>query len=109
MNQLVFICSPYRGRNLVERAANTAAALGYCKAVMLEGDIPFAPHLFFPLFLNEDDPQDRERGMKASLAFVALCDVLNCYGARHEASDGMRRELREADRLHRPVIIKPRS
>lgn len=109
MNQLVFICSPFRGKNDRERSANIRAALDYCRAISAEGNVPFAPHLLFPLFLDEDDPVQRERAMKMSLHMLALADVVNCYGPRPEATDGMRRELRDADRLHKPVIIKERK
>lgn len=102
MNQLVFVCSPYRGNV----ALNTAMALEYCRQVAAEGNVPFAPHLFFTLFLDDNDPKQREAGLRMSLFMLALCDVINVYRPLHLATDGMRREIREAERLNMPIVVK---
>lgn len=102
MNQLVFVCSPYRGNV----AANVAEALAACREIVAEGNVPFAPHLFFTLFLDDSDPKQREAGLRMSLFMLALCDVVNVYRPRHLATDGMRREIREAERLNKPIVVK---
>ena len=55
----VFICSPYRGdveRNvaLAKAHARFAAHCGYC---------PVAPHLMYPQFLKDSDPDERILGI----------------------------------------------
>ena len=51
--KLVYIASPYTGDipNNVERAKE------YCKQALEQGVIPVAPHLLYPQFLEDSDPQ----------------------------------------------------
>ena len=58
----VFICSPYRGdveRNvaLAKAHARFAARCGYC---------PVVPHLMYPQFLKDSDPDERILGITRS-------------------------------------------
>ena len=62
----VFICSPYRGdvKKHVEQAryySRMAAVCGYC---------PVTPHLFFPQFLKDDDPQERIKAIKLGIELM---------------------------------------
>ena len=63
---LVFICSPFAG----DIKRNVAAARQYCKFAVSKGNIPFAPHLLFPQFLNDGNLYDRETGMVMGLAIL---------------------------------------
>ena len=49
---IVYICSPYAG----DVQANTEAARRYSRFAVETGYIPIAPHLLFPQFLNDADP-----------------------------------------------------
>ena len=69
---IVYICSPYAG----DIETNTAAARRYCRFAVEAGYIPIAPHLLFPQFLNDADPNAAriidaaERGIRLiSIAF----------------------------------------
>jgi len=56
----IYVCSPYRAKDkeLFERQ------LAYTKAVsrevVLAGHDVITPHLFYPGFLNDNDPKERE-------------------------------------------------
>ena len=89
----VFICSPYRGdveRNLkaARKHARMAAIIGYC---------PLAPHLMFPQFLNDNDPEQRILGITLGVEQMKVCDEIWIFGGR--ISNGMAFELEKAKEL----------
>lgn len=94
---LVFICSPFAGD--VNR--NIAAARQYCKFAVSNGNIPFAPHLLFPQFLNDGNLYDRETGMVMGLAMLTKCKEVWVFGDNH--TPGMRREIKKAKLKHIPI------
>ena len=51
----IFICSPYQG-NIEE---NKKKAAYYAKIVAKAGNVPVAPHIYFPTFLDEKNPNER--------------------------------------------------
>lgn len=98
----VFICSPYRG----DVSANVAFAMQICREVALAGDAPFAPHLLFPRWLDDEVPAEREAGITAGLAWLEVADELLVAGT---VTDGMRREIEAASELGIPITFRPRS
>ena len=60
---LIFVCSPYRG----DMATNTQNARRYCRLVVEQGGIPFAPHLLFTQFLNEGKAAERRCGLRMGM------------------------------------------
>jgi hypothetical protein len=94
----VFICSPYRGNV----QANTQKAQEYCRFAVKCGYIPFAPHLFFPQFLSDDNERERTLGIKMGKVFLDDCRELWYFG--EEISEGMQIELERAKQ--RRMIIK---
>ncbi len=95
----VFICSPYRGdvKKHVEQAryySRMAAVCGYC---------PVTPHLFFPQFLKDDDPQERIKAIKLGIELMKVCDEVWVHGSH--VSSGMAYELEAAKSLQLPVKL----
>ena len=62
MKKKIFICSPYRGR--IEE--NKKNAVSYARIAAMSGDIPVAPHLYFPSFLDDIIPSERMPDTSAS-------------------------------------------
>lgn len=89
----VFVCSPLAG----DIEGNIERARAYCAFVLRQGLLPYAPHLFFPQFLNEHDPAERELGITLGLVELANCRELWAFGER--VSEGMRREIARANEL----------
>lgn len=87
---IVYICSPYAGD--VEN--NTAAARRYCRFAVEVGYIPFAPHLLFPQFLNDNNPKERELGLFFGNAILSKCAEIWVFGNR--ISEGMEAEIKRA-------------
>ena len=90
----IFVCSRYAGN--VER--NVAVAKELCRAVIEDGGIPFAPHLLYPRFLDDHDPEQRAAGIACGLAFMAVCDQVWVYTG-NGISRGMWQEIAQAERL----------
>ena len=95
--KLIYVASPYAGD--IEK--NTEFAKSACRHVMNEGHAFFAPHLLYPQFLDDSNPQERQAGLDMGLAMLPRCDELWCYGDR--ISYGMHLEIEEAGRLGIPV------
>ena len=87
---IVYICSPYAGD--VER--NTAAARRYSRFAVDKGYIPVAPHLLFPQFLDDADPDERKLGIFFGNAIMSKCSEVWVFGSRISA--GMQAEIRRA-------------
>lgn len=94
--KVVYIASPYRG-NVEE---NVKFARECCRKVVEEGNVPIAPHLLFPQFMSDDTERDKAIAMNKEL--IARCDELWACG--WEISPGMKAEIEEAFRLHKPIF-----
>jgi hypothetical protein len=88
----VFICSPFAGNT----KRNTERAKRYLKFAVEKGAIPFAPHLLYPLVLDENDPVQRELGMFFGMVWLGKCDELWVFGSH--ISPGMVAEIDKAKR-----------
>ena len=97
MRQLVYIASPLSGD--VEK--NLDFARQACLNAMAQGVTPFAPHLLYPQMLDDNDPVQRELGMKMCNQMLSLCDELWLCGDR--ISPGMASEKKLAEELGIPV------
>ena len=87
---IVYICSPFAGD--IEK--NVAAARAYSRFAVKRGYIPIAPHLLFPQFLNDADPDERELGLFFGNAIMSKCSEVWVLGSR--ISSGMKAEIRRA-------------
>ena len=88
--KLIFVCSPLAG----DMEANKAKARRYCRFVMEQGNVPFAPHLLFPQFLDDTVPAERETGIGMGLLVLESCSELWCFGP--DISPGMAVEIEKA-------------
>lgn len=106
---LVYICSPYRPRadNETDRAlelnANIKLARDACTLAAYRGHIPVAPHLYFPQFLNDEKPMERQCGMNMGLEILSHCTELWVITPR--ISEGMAAEIKYAREHDIPVLI----
>ena len=87
---IVFICSPYAG----EVDENIRAARRYSRFAVDKGYITIAPHLLFPQFLNDADPNERQLGLFFGDALMSKCSEVWVFGSR--VSAGMETEIKRA-------------
>jgi hypothetical protein len=97
--RLIFVSSPYRGA--VDH--NVAVARAAAKMVFDAGAVPIVPHLYIPLVLDDDIPEERDQGIAAALRLLATCDEMWVFG---EPTAGMAMEITEAQRLAVPILVK---
>jgi hypothetical protein len=114
----VFVVSPLRGTATQlakcitdeERADlladNMAMAERLCHEVTMKGFAAFAPHVFYPLFLDDRKPEERERGMAAGRAWLEKADEVWVY-LKHGASVGMRAEIALAMEKRIEIVYPP--
>jgi len=93
---LIFVCSPYRG----DVEANMRQAERYCRFVYEQQCVPFAPHLIYPRFLNDDDLDERRAGLMMGIEVLQRCDELWAFG---EPTAGMALEISAAVAQGKPV------
>lgn len=94
MKNMVYICSPFRGNGQTSEAENIRRAINYCGAVArLHPElIPIAPNLYFPLFMDDHDPDCRAYGLAKGIELLSLCDTIAVEGLGvMEPSEGMAR------------------
>jgi hypothetical protein len=94
---LVYVASAYSG----DTAANTEKTKQYCRYALEQGQIPLAPHLMFPLFMNDADPEERELAIFMDVILLGKCDELWVFGDR--ISEGMKTEIDVAKKRRQKI------
>lgn len=95
---VVYVCSPFSG----DPAGNVEKAQHYCRFAVDSGYAPFAPHLFFPQFLDDGIPEERELGLFMDIIMLTKCAELWVFG--EQITRGMAQEIRKAE--SRGMIIR---
>ena len=95
--KIVFICSPFAG----DIDGNTRRARRFGRFAVTEKAVPIIPHLMYPQFLEEDDPEERQLGIDMGLVLLSKCHELWVFGNR--ISSGMSVEIARAKRWNIPI------
>lgn len=93
----VYIASPYRG----DVKTNTENAKRYSLFAVMQGKVPFCPHIYFTQFLNDNVGVERKIGLNLALHMLRRCREVWVFG--DTVSEGMRNEIRIAKKRHIPV------
>ncbi len=97
--KFAFICSPFAG----DTERNIAYAIECCKEAVKRGYTPIAPHLYFPQFLDDNDPEQREKGLILGReAMKEKCEIV-LVGDKYGISEGMKGDLLFAKRIGIPI------
>ncbi len=89
---IVYICSPFSG----DVRENKRRARSYSRYAVKKGYLPITPHLLYPQFLDDGNPDEREVGMYMGLILMTKCVEVWVFGK--ERSQGMQREIKYAKR-----------
>lgn len=84
--KLVYICSPLKG----DIIGNIEKAKKYCVQAIEQDYIPIAPHVYFTQFLDDNNEEERKKGMQFGIELLKFCDELWVYGKQ---SEGMKKEI----------------
>ena len=88
---LVYICSPYSHGCINDNIEN---ARRYSRFAVDTHDVPIAPHLLFPQFLDDRLAEDRQTAMSLNQVLLEKCSQLWVFGSVR--SEGMQQEIQWA-------------
>ena len=94
---LVYICSPLSG----DVPGNTEKARQFCRFALEQGQIPLAPHLLFPQFMDDTNPAERELAIFMDVILLGKCSELWVFGDL--ITEGMDTEIEVAKRRRQPI------
>lgn len=90
---LVYICSPFRG----DIDENVKRARRYCRFAIDTNAIPIAPHLLYPQFMDDNNPDERYLAVHTiNYVLMGKCNEVWVFGSK--MSDGMAREIALAEK-----------
>lgn len=94
-----FICSPFAG----DMIHNLAYAKDCCHIARDMGYMPYAPHMYFPQFLDDDKPGERELGLQLGREFMLeKCECLISF-EDYDISAGMKGDMEFAEKNGIPI------
>lgn len=88
MNDLLYVCSPYRG----DTKRNKEYARKLTRAALDNGFIPVTVHLYLTEATDDTNPEERVRGTAAGMKILENCKYI-LVGDRYGISEGMKAEL----------------
>lgn len=94
----IYICSPFAG----DTEGNIEKARRYCAFAVKQGYITYAAHLFFPQFMSDDDPAQRELGLFMGIVYLDGCR--ECWVFGDTVSSGMAAEIERAKK--RGIVLR---
>ena len=94
---LVYICSPFSG----DTELNIKRAQGFCRFALDKGNIPLAPHLMFPQFMNDNNEKERDLAIFMDIILMGKCQEVWVLG--DVISRGMSIEIEKAKKRRQPV------
>jgi hypothetical protein len=97
----IFICSPYRSSSPYRKDDYIEYAKALCQKAIAIGVLPFAPHLFYPQILGDDEKADAQ-GRDLALLELEHCDGV-LVGDAFRVSQGMHAEINRATTEKKPI------
>lgn len=94
----IYVCSPFAG----DTERNIEKTRRYCAFAVKQGYIPYASHLFFPQFMPDDDPAQRELGIFMGMVYLDGCK--ECWVFGDKVSSGMTAEIERAKK--RGIVLR---
>lgn len=88
MNNLVYVCSPYRG----DIRRNKEYARELTKIALNNGFLPVTVHLYLTEVVDDNDPEQRKRGLAAGMKILENCKYI-LIGEKYGVSEGMKAEI----------------
>lgn len=104
----VYICSPYRPithkKKKYSTAKNITLAKNACKKAINLGHLPLAPHLYFTMFLNDDNEEERRQGLGYAREWIKASDEMWLV-INHGVSEGMKHDIKAATNARKRIIL----
>lgn len=94
---LVYICYPFSG----DIENNNKRTRAFCRFALDEGNIPLAPHLLFPQFMDDSNEKERDLAIFMDIILMGKCQEVWVLG--DVISRGMSIEIEKAKKRRQPV------
>jgi hypothetical protein len=94
---LVYICSPFNG----DTEGNIKRAQDFCRFALKKGNIPLAPHLMFPQFMDDNNEKERDLAIFMDIILMGKCQEVWVLG--DVISKGMSIEIDKAKKRRQPI------
>lgn len=107
LRPFVIVESPFRGATSLESTRNHTYLARCLRHAWESGEIPFASHALFPLFLDDSHPEERLAGITAGYEFWLLAKSIIFY-LDYGMSEGMLRARDRATKFSRFFSIEER-
>lgn len=104
--ELVYICSRFRGDEEYDEAFNVLVASAVSRKVITESngkELPIAPHLYMPQFLNDKIVEERELGCIIGIKALKKCHRMVVCVVDGIISEGMLAEIYTAQDKNMPI------
>lgn len=98
MKSLIYVCSPYGGRE-----ENYRAALVYGRYVISRGCLPVIPHTMLHGIVDDADPKGRAAGLEIGQSLLKICSEIWVFGKEGGETAGMSGEITAAEQLGKPI------
>lgn len=89
----IYICSPFSAETDERKDFHIWIARNIAKCVMRRGDIPVAPHLYYPQLLDDGKLEDRELALELGKLLLEECDIMMICKLNGRTSSGMVQEI----------------
>jgi hypothetical protein len=86
--ETAYICSPYSG----DTKRNKEYARELTLRAIKDGYAPITPHLYITEVLNDNEPLERELGLRTAIQLLKKCDAIY-IGRKYGVSEGMKSEI----------------
>lgn len=88
MHNLCVVESPFKAETPTELGKNIRFARNVCRHLSMEGYAPFASHLLYPQFLDDDIEEERNRGLACGLRWAECAQIVYfCLPPEKEIKD----------------------
>ena len=100
---MIYVCSPYRAKDKTQFERQKDYTKLVSREVVLAGHEAITPHMYYPDFLNDNDPRERKIGMKSALRLLDVCDAI-LVNTQLNISDGMKKEIEYAKQKDMKIL-----
>jgi hypothetical protein len=105
MSKTVAIESPFGSKDpaIVER--NKAYAIAAMRDCLARGESPYASHLLLTQVLDDNDPEQRAKGIQAGLDWAEMAELRVIY-ADLGVTIGMQAGIKQAEEIGQPMKVR---
>ncbi len=95
LSKVAYVCSRYRAETDEVFVTQLETTKDISRILVADGYDVIVPHLYYPLFLDDNDKAERKAGLESAIRLLNVCDMMFVH-IGNKVSVGMEAEIREA-------------